>query len=533
MKTTAHDSKKVWRMLSCDILEKPGPWRVIGLAAGLLLALAPALVLVFAAEGSVSNSLGTLMAGGFGTALLRSLAVALAAALASVAVGLPAGIVAGLYDFPARRLLLALLALPLLVPSFILAIGLSLLRTTLAFSADGFLSGFSGTAIAFAFFGVPLVLFITLASVRGISRSQVDAARLAGGERHLFGCVARRVFPAAALTGLLAGVLTLSDPGPGQILGHAGAAAEILVSFSAQYDFALAARQGMVLAGVVVILTLPVAFWLAPQLATGLLARDVPPAPLARMKRVSILGPALFSTLLLLILAMPLAGFIPPLFRSVPAERAAQEVARTLGNTLRYGLVASLLATVLGLTLAVCAGRSPKLRVALLAGLVLLFALPPSLGALGWIHLAGVSPASLDPVLRSPFTVGLALALRFFPVAALFAMRGLGTASPSWADAAAIHGVPLVTFARKVVAPWLAPVLLPAAILVFLLATADVSSVLLLHPPGKGSLPLAIFTVMANAPESLVGALCLTYVGGAAVLLALAWFTMHSLKRTS
>ena len=49
--------------------------------------------------------------------------------------------------------------------------------------------------------------------------------------------------------------------------------------------------------------------------------------------------------------------------------------------------------------------------------------------------------------------------------------------------------------------------------LVGLLATADVGTVLLLHPPGQDSLPLTIFTVMANAPESLVASLCLIYMG--------------------
>lgn len=520
-------------MISCAILERPGKWRVIGIAAGLLLALTPVLVLVFTAESSSPGSLGVLMGGVFGRAVVRSLAVALAAVLVSVAIGLPTGVVVGLYDFRARRLLLALLALPLLVPSFILAIGLSLLRTTLGLPADGFLSGFSGTAIAYALFGVPLVVFITMASVRAISRSQADAARLAGGERHLFGCVARSVFPAAALTGVLAGVLTLSDPGPGQILGYSGAASEILVSFASQYDFALAARQCLLLAGIVFLLALPVALLLAPRLATGLLARDVTPAPLAQTRTMSIIGPTLLITLLALSLALPLAGFLQPLFNNFPVRRAAQEVGRTLGNTLLYGVAASLLATVLGVVLAVCAGRNAKLRVGLLVGLVLLFALPPSLGALGWIHLAGISSASLDPVLRSPFTVSVALAFRFFPVAAIFAMRSFGTTSPSWADAAAVHGVPLGSFARKILAPWLAPAMFPAALLIVFLAIADVSSVLLLHPPGKASLPLAIFTVMANAPESLVGALCLAYVGGAAVLLGVGLLVIRMTKRTS
>lgn len=518
-------------MITCLQLERPGKWRVIGIVTGLLLALTPALVLVFTADGSPSGSVGTLMLGAFGMAILRSLAVALAAALVSVAIGLPSGVIAGLYAFPCRPLLLALLALPLLVPSFILAIGLSLLRTTLGFPADGLLAGFSGVVIVFALFGAPLVLFATLASVRGISRSQVDAARLAGGEQHLFVCVAHSVFPAAALTGVLAGVLTLSDPGPGQILGYSGAASEILASFASQYDFALAARQCLLLAGVVFVLALPVALLLAPRLATGLLARDATPAPLARTSAMLITGPALLTTLLALTLIFPLVGFLQPLLRSFPAERAAQEIGRTLVNTLLYGVAASLLATALGVALAVCAGRSAKLRVGLLVGLVLLFALPPSLGALGWIHLASVSSASFDPVLRSSLTVSVALAFRFFPVAAIFALRSFGTTSPSWAEAAAVHGVPLTTFARKVLAPSLAPALLPAGLLIILLAIADVSSVLLLHPPGKSSLPLAIFTVMANAPESLVGALCFAYVGGATVLLGVGLLAIRAMKR--
>lgn len=518
-------------MMSCLILERPGKWRGIGIAAGLLLALAPTLALLLSLGQATTNSPAPVFTTVFLNSLIRSLAVALTVAILSVVIGLPAGVMAGLYQFTLRRTLLALLALPLLVPSFITAIGFSMLRIALGLSPDSFLSGFTGTVIAFATFGTPLVAFITLASVRGISRSQVDAARLAGGERHLAWCVTSSVFPAAMLTGILAGVLTLSDPGPGQIFGHSGAASEILVSFASQYDFALAARQCLTLAGVVFVLSSPVAGFLAPRLATGLLARDVTPAPLARVRPMTLFGPMLLIALFLVTVILPLAGFVQPLFRNFPAERALQEVGRTVGNTAFYGIVASVLATMLGIALAICAGRDARLRTVLLAGLLLLFALPPSLGALGWIQLAGASPAQLDPVFRSPLTVSLALALRFFPIATIFALRGLGTASPSWSSAAAIHGVSLWTFGAKVLAPWLRPAVVTSALLIVLLATAEVSSVLLLHPPGRSSLPLAIFTVMANAPESLVGALCVAYIGGAASLLAVGLLAFRSFQR--
>ena len=57
---------------------------------------------------------------------------------------------------------------------------------------------------------------------------------------------------------------------------------------------------------------------------------------------------------------------------------------------------------------------------------------------------------------------------------------------------------------------------------------AALRGVLLLHPPGRGTLPLAIFTIMANAPEALVAMLCLFY---AALVAALA-IALQSLVRS-
>lgn len=489
-------------MISAYALERPGFWRPCAIALVFAIAFTPALVLLLASPAN-QVSAAQLLTSGFGAALSRSFLVAIAVTILCCSIALPAGVCAGLYDFPFRRLLLLALAVPLLIPSFLTAIGLSLLRIALGLSPDSFLSGFTGTVLAFTTFAVPLVFFIALASVRSISRSQLQAARLAASEPHVFLLVTRSVAAPGLLTAVLAGVLTLSDPGPGQILGHSAAATDILVSFAAQYDFATAARQCLLLAAVALACALPVAVLLAPRLATGLLARDVTPAPL--------LVPALrpFATILFLVLLtfeiiLPLLGFALPLLRNFPLERAWQDISRTLSNTMLYGLGAALLATAFGLFVAIAAGRSTPLRTVLLSVLLVLFALPPALNALGIVHLATISPLQLDPVVRGHSAVMWALALKLIPITAMFAMRGFGTSSASWAAAAALHGVSLATYFVRILIPWLSVIILPAALLAFLLAIADVSTVLLLHPPGEASLPLAIFTVMANAPESLV-----------------------------
>ena len=143
--------------------------------------------------------------------------------------------------------------------------------------------------------------------------------------------------------------------------------------------------------------------------------------------------------------------------------------------------------------------------------------------ALGLVYLGADAPAWADPILRSRLTVCVALGLRFLPVAAVIGLWASGSASPSWAQAAGLHGVPLGTYLRRILLPFLLPAGLLSCMLIALLATADIGTVLLLHPPGAGSLPLAIFTVMANAPESLVASLCVIYVALAALLVAGVW----------
>jgi iron(III) transport system permease protein len=241
-------------MISFVSRERAGWWRVAGVAIGLTLVAAPALLLLrtLAAPTSVAP-----LGSGFAGAVGRSLGLAACAAGVSLALGLPSGLLAGLYRFPARRLLLTALALPLLVPSFLWAIGLSMLRIELGLPRDTILSGAGGTILAFAALGTPLVAFTTLVATRLLPANALDAARIAGGELAVAREVSRAVLPAALGAALVAGFVSLADPGPGQILGFRGAAAQILVSFSALYDFELAARQGLIAGAVALVTAVP------------------------------------------------------------------------------------------------------------------------------------------------------------------------------------------------------------------------------------------------------------------------------------
>jgi iron(III) transport system permease protein len=431
----------------------------------------------------------------FWRALARSIAAGACVATVSLAIGWPLGVRVVLTRFSFRRALLTALALPLLLPSFLVAIGLSMLAHEI--------SGFPGTVWAFSCFGVPLVACTSLAAAHTVTRSQADAARLAGGEAHLSRLASRATFPFAALAAMLAAVLTLADPGPGQILGWPGAAGELLVSFAARYDVALATRQAATLAIVAALLAWPLVWKLAPDIGDALLARDTERAVSGRSPRTA-LG---LSAVIVVVTVLPVAGLLRPLLvHDWPLARAWGEVTRTAADTALYAALAALLAVAIAFTAAGLLGRRPQGRRVLVAAALALLAVPPALPALWLIPWGGAA------------TLGAALALRGLPVAMLIALRAVGSMPPSWADAAWVHRVPRWRFLLRVVVPWLSRWAWPAAAVAALLATAEVGTVLLLHPPGHGSLPVAIFTIMANAPEALVAMLCLLYLTLAAAL---------------
>ena len=505
-------------MISPALLERPGAWRRIGLATGLLVALAPpaSLLLPRVAEGQFLD-----LGGGFLIAISRSIGVGAAACILGLAAGLPVGLLAGLYTFPLRRVFLAVLALPLVIPSFLWAIGLSSLRIGMGLDADSLLSGASGCVLAFGAFTTPLVALATYLAVSGLPQTQVDAARVAGGEFVVLRYASRAVLPVATVVALLGGVVTLSDPGPGQILGFRGVASEVLVSFAALYDFDLAARQCLILGAVVLIWTVPVLVYSTHSLAHSLLARSPDPVRPVRWSTASWAGPFLSASVIGGTLAAPVLGLSLPALERLQWAPTLETVGRTAANTFAYGLLAGLVAGSLGFGLGLCAGRERSLRSILLAGLVIVFVLPPALGALGTIYVASYAPPWLDPILRSRLTVGAVLGLRLVPIPAVLAVRTIGQMPPSWALAASTHGVPMRLYAARVLVPFLASTFGLAVAVVALLATADVGTVLLLQPPGESSLPVSIFTVMANAPESLVASLCLAYVAIAAATLGL------------
>ncbi len=338
--------------------------------------------------------------------------------------------------------------------------------------------------------------------------------------------------PVAVLTALLAGVLSLSDTGAPLIFGCRCVAVEIRTTFAALHDFDLAGRQCLVLAGLVLLLIAPLLIVGLRLLGNAILARQTRPVTPYHHVILGRIVPVALLAVLTIGIGIPTLGLCLPAINDPMPVRAAAKAWSTLGATFTYTFGAGAVAVLAATCLALLAGRDLRLRLAVLGVLLGLLAMPPVLGALGTLYAATSAPAELDWLLRSQLTVAVVLGLRFLPVAAVVMMRAVGTLSPSWTDAARVHGVWRVRFLLRVILPLLAPAVLVGVLLVMVLAAADITTTHLLQPTtARPSLPLAIFTVMANSPEGLVASLCLIYLLGVVLLMAVASQLSRWLRR--
>ena len=485
-------------------------------AAILCATLLPTLCLVISnSNGASISGMLAILRGPFIGAFKRSFLLGSGVAATGLALGWPGGTAIGLVRFPGRRLFLAILTLPLFTPSFLWAIGMSSFRPFLAYRHQWWLDGFPGALLTGAVQTLPLVALASFLSTRTIPVSQLDAAQLFGGFRAVFKASARFTAPASLAAAMLGSALALVDPGSAQIMGYHGVASEILIAFSARYDAGLAARKALLTTLLLLPVILVVAWKVSIWSETRLLGRDVRKAK----RRFQGLLPSFivlgFVLVALALLFPALTGLTIPLrgTQTLPALKHALTTLRdSCATTLRYGFTAAIVATTLGMAMALACGRKHWLRLGLLLFSCLFLALPPSVHALGFADLAAHVSKSWDWLLRGGNGVGIAFGLRLVPIPALFCLRAWSLMPESCRLAGMLHGVPGPRYFWRVALPQLRPALLWSSLLVALVSVADVSSTLLLLPPGGATFTTRIFGVIDNTSQCVLAALCLVYL---------------------
>ncbi len=446
--------------------------------------------------------------------------------IASALIGWLPGILAGLATSWICKTIQAICVFPILMPPFLWAIGWSYLGNRLPLAWQDLFDGRWGLLLTGLVPAISLVILGTSAAVRLVRSSEIDAALILCSPWQVRLRIATRLFPVAIGLGTMAALLGAADAGGGQIMGRHGLAGEVLVSIASRQaigEAAAKAAAGLVFLSPLIFLTL----WSFMRMTKALGQASATVARPEAIRTDWFLG-LMIGILLLQFQAFPYLGLAQPLGRDITGQfmRDALMIWReSFPATIALSVIAGITATVGGTLLAQRIALFSRRRAFALGLCLIALSLPSTLRALGWL--------SLDIRVSQGWLVSGLLGIQWIPLAALLLTPALAAVPQGWRDQRALTQASLWSWARHAWLPATAPWLLVSALLTGLLALTDVTSLILMQPPGFRPFTAHLFAVMDNSMEVIVASLCVVLaifplLIGSFMLLVTAWTSRRS-----
>jgi iron(III) transport system permease protein len=437
-------------------------------------------------------------------------------AIVATLIGAPLGLALARVALPLKPALRIALAAPVVLPPYVVGLAWVYLggRTGVLASfvgrdvLSGWIYSLPAAIVVLSLVFYPLSMLATEVALRRIEPRLEEAALVVAPP----GAVLRRITfplaaPSVAAAALVIFVLAVSEFGVPALLRVRVFTTEVFTAFAALYDFSRATLLSLPL----LILSIVVAALAAVLVGERFIAtrRGVTGAapiafdgwkPIGVAVVLIIVGAALVLPALVLIRE---ALGIPSLAAVIDGSREA------IVNSLWLAALGATVVTLIAMWLGYARARIQR-GFGLVADVifVVLFAVPSTIVGVGLIGLWNRS----GPFGRIYGTDGmllLAYLARFLPVAALALAAGFRQVPISHEEAAAAAGAGWWRTMLHVVLPQMKLALLATWIVVFILAFGELGASILVAPPGEATLPIRIYTIIANTPASHVAALAL------------------------
>jgi len=447
----------------------------------------------------------------FNTALLGIMTATFA-----TVIGAPLGVALARLELRGKAILRVLLAAPMLLPPVVVGLAwISLggdtgLLTQLA--GRDLLSTWthtmSGAVLVLTLVLYPVSMLATEVAVRRIEPRLEEAALIvARPGRVVWHITLGLAAPSITAAALVIFVLAASDFGVPGLLRVRVYTTEVFTAFAALYDFG---RGAVLTLPLLVISTLVAAAAVAlagERLITTRRAMSGRHPPLFDPWKPAAVAAA--SAMVLLALVLPLAALV----REVQGVRSWAEVVAGSGIAIRNSLVlaavGATLTVAVGLGLGYARARA-RGTVGIIADLacVVLFAVPSTVVGVGLIGLWN-RPGVLGTVYGTDAMLVLVCLARFLPLAVLGLAAAVRHVPYSHEEAAAAAGAGWARTISTIVVPQMSASLVAVWVVVFVLAFGELGASILVAPPGEATLPIRIYTMIANAPPANVAALAL------------------------
>jgi iron(III) transport system permease protein len=440
----------------------------------------------------------------------RTLWLAGSVTLASIMLGVPLAWLTTCTDLPGRRFWTVVVALPLVLPSYVAAYLLASLLGPRGLLQQALqplwgverlpdIYGFPGAFLVLTLMSYPYVFLSVRAALRGMDPAQVEAARSLGlSARQAFWRVTLpQLRPAMVAGGLLVALYVLRDFGAVTMMRYDTFTRIIYIQYRSFADRSVAAALALVLVG----MTATILYFeyrtrgkaQYARRSVGV-ARQLRRVHLGRWRVVALL---LVVSVVVIALLLPASGLLYWLVRGLAGNLSLAALAAPAGGSLLVSLGAALLALGAALPVAILAVRRPGTWSHLLERLTYAgFALPGIVIALALVFFG----ATYAPALYQTIPLLLvAYVILFLPQAVGSARASLLQVPRNVEEAGRSLGHTPAGVLRRVTLPLIRPGIFAGAALVFLTCMKELPATLLLSPAGFRTLSTGVWANISEA----------------------------------
>jgi len=439
----------------------------------------------------------------------NSLVLATGTTALCLVVGVPLAFFLQKTDLRGRRFFRIVYLIPILIPPYIHAIVWTRLGDFLsAVDIHNLLGAIFVSAIAY----FPFVTLTTMKGLTSIDHEMEESSILCHGAlRTIRGITLPLSSPHVLCGALFVFIITIIDFGVPDIFRVRVYAVEIFIHFSALYDERTASFLSYPLIVVTLLAVLLQKRYMRDRAYVSIGA--------GRGKTVSYnLGTyhplALAFTTITMILSVVVP--IALLFKESGSLENYFRVFSTSIDQIAYSLLLAalggLLTVALAFPLSFIIERSRKRGAGLLEFATLIpFAIPASTLGIGLIKVW--NRTGIDLIYNSSCIILLGYVAHCIPFAIRVTSSGIKQVSSDLEEVACLSTGSRTRIMRKILLPLCSPSLLAGFFIAFVLSIGDLSTTILVIPPGRETIPLKIYNLMHYGAENLVAALCLILIG--------------------
>ena len=428
----------------------------------------------------------------------------------SAAIGAPAAWLTARSDLPFRRAWTALMALPLVIPSFVgaflyaSALGPRGMLQGLLEAAFGVqrlpdIYGLTGATLVLTLLSYPYLFLTVRGAIANLDPATDESARSLGhgAWSAFFRVTLPQLKPSIAAGSLLVALYTLSDFGAVSLMRYNTFTFTIYQQYESSIDRSIAAVLSLVLVAMAVVILVAEGYTRGRQRYYRSGAGAARAAAAVRLGGWKWVVMGVFGAVLALALALPTGMLIYWLARGVSAGEPLLLLWSAILNSLYVSAAAAAVTVGMAIVMAVLLVRYPtRLNRALEPAGFTGYALPGIVVALALVFF-GAQYAR--PLYQTHWLLIFAYAVLFFPVALGSVRTALLQVSPRLEDAARGLGHNPLRVMLRITAPLMRSGVIMGAALVFLLTMKELPATLILGPVGFKTLATAVWSASSEA----------------------------------